>query len=393
MKVVHIMQDTAFTRDIVSFYDAFFDVYEHGILYLTEKGSPSLIDSTIHIGQQEIYVESKKYIKVFNRSFRFPPSIYCATQLAKLIINLDCDYIVMHSLFCPNLFTQFFLSLNKDFLRKMVWIAWGGDLDTWKPCGIRSILINAFRRLRTKCNTVVCIFPPDCDVYKTAFPNSQAHVFYAPYCGAAIPEEYKSYRSVSRLEQTIKEKDYVFVQIGHSATPELKHIAVLEKLSRYKEENIKLLIPLSYGDKDYADMVEKKAKEIFGNKAVILKEFMPAREYFALTKRVDIAIFNTYRQIGLGNINRLLFRNVKTYMPENSVMYNYFTETGVPVQKLSDLDNISFAEFSKPVKTKDEEAFMKYIDSLSDKELHVRLWQNVYDDLRNRLSENKKIKE
>ena len=46
-----------------------------------------------------------------------------------------------------------------------------------------------------------------------------------------------------------------------------------------------------------------------------LRSFMPKDEYFELLDRIDIAIFQTYRQCGLGNIYQMIFRNVKL-MPE-----------------------------------------------------------------------------
>ena len=46
------------------------------------------------------------------------------------------------------------------------------------------------------------------------------------------------------------------IQIGHPSTQVLNHIEVLEDLYKFRDENIRIYIPLSYGDEEYG-IVEK----------------------------------------------------------------------------------------------------------------------------------------
>ncbi len=93
------------------------------------------------------------------------------------------------------------------------------------------------------------------------------------------------------------------------------HKEVLNSLKHFAEEKIKIFLPLSYGnDNDkYATEVAEYAEKLFPGKIMALKDFMKADEYFELMKRIDIAIFDTQRQCGLGNINRMVCRMFNIY--------------------------------------------------------------------------------
>jgi hypothetical protein len=275
-----------------------------------------------------------------------------------------------------------------------VWLEWGADLYSWKPekTGVKSFVKTCIeRRLRTKIFAMIGIFPPDCDVYKKTFPKSKAKVYYAPYSSAnGSSQTQNKYELDSRLLHTKKDNDTVYIQVGHSAAPVLNHIDVLEDLKKFSKENIKIFLPLNYGNKDYADKVQKYAEQIFGDKLLCLREMMPKEEYFALLERIDIAVFNTHRQIALGNVNVMVFNNVKLYMPQNSVMYEFFTSQGAPIQKFEDLKHESFEQLSTPVFPENAEKFEKYLYERRDMKIIVDLWKKIYEDLENNL--NKKYK-
>ena len=157
---------------------------------------------------------------------------------------------------------------------------------------------------------------------------------------------------------------------------------VLDKIKHLSQENIKILLPLSYGDMEYGDMVQKYAEELFPKKVICLREMLPKEEYFKLINRVDIAIFETTRQIALGNINRMIFRNVKLYLSKDGVMYDYFLENGIPLQDTETLNNITIEELKERVRSHDILSFNNYIKGLSDLDQKICLWQNIYNKLK-----------
>lgn len=90
----------------------------------------------------------------------------------------------------------------------------------------------------------------------------------------------------------LTKKGSVYIQIENSVTETSNYIEVLEKFARFKENKIKIFVPLSYVDKDW--------------------NFM---------RNMDIAIFNMKRQQAIWNIEAhfmfgniiLLHKNSKNY--------------------------------------------------------------------------------
>lgn len=301
-----------------------------------------------------------------------------ADSLIKLTESYD--FVVFHSLFL-NLILKFKICLNKKLLKKIVWIGFGADIYECINCSKKiSIKLNAL--IGKNCKAFVGVFPPDCEKFKRFFPKSKADVYYAPYYGTEITDDYKCYSSLRGLTQTKKNGNPIYIQVGHSARPMLKHMEVLSYLKKYRNENIVVWIPLSYGDMDYAHKVKKYAAEIFNSKAVFLDKLLPTAEYFKMLEKIDIAIFNSDRQIGLGNIHRFIFRNVKLYLRKNSVMYDFFAGRGVPVQAFEEIKDIDFNAFTKEVYSDDSRKFMEFINTYFDVNAKVSKWKKIYSDLR-----------
>lgn len=367
------MKDEKFRIGISKFYDKFFNNGEHVICYVNFENNKSMIIDTLSIPQLEIYLENGTYYKKPIRKIQ---------EIKKFaeMVN-DYDYIVLHSFFINDRWNLYLL-LSGNY-SKVIWIEWGYDLYNWserQPHSIRERIVRRWqRKIREKCNTFVGIFPPDCDKYLELFPDSTARICYAPYCGATIPEEYKYYSADSRLEKTLEENDTVWIQIGHSAVETIDHFQALKLLEKFKDENIQLLIPLSYGNQKLADEVQSYAENVFGEKALCLRNFIPANEYFELLKRVDIAIFPTQRQIALGNIYRLVFRNAKLYLSENTVLFNYFQEKGVPIRAVEELKNCSFHDLISTCKSSQPDTFSCFISAFSDMDTKVDLWRKIYE--------------
>ena len=377
MKILHIMQREKFTAGVVGFYDKYFANGEHEICYLNLERDKPLINEALLIKQREIYLSGNmlKDIRLIGKE-----------------LHADrYDYIVAHSLLLPVAF-KIYLATHRSALKKLVWIEWGADLYLWKPKtkGIKAFVRTKMeQKIRTKLSDVVCIFPPDCELYKKTFAKSRADVYYAPYCSCVDKLDGKEYVVQSHLEQTKKNEETVYIQVGHSAAPALNHIEALDALKKFADEDIKIFLPLNYGDMEYADRVADHARSLFGDKAIILREMMSRDEYFALLERIDIAIFNTYRQIALGNIGVMVFRNVKLYMPQESVMYSYFEENGAPICTLESLKDISFDEFSTAVYPADVEAFREYLRAYHSVNEKMRSWEKIYNSLKDKLTEKR----
>ena len=178
-------------------------------------------------------------------------------------------------------------------------------------------------------------------------------------------------------------KEPVYIQIGHNAQKQLNHLKALEVLSRFKDENIMLVLPLSYSaEQQYIEQINQYLENTFPGKYIVLKDFMPKEEYFKLVRRIDIAIFYTYRQTALGNIYEMINNNIKLFMPQGSVMKEYFCSVGIPVDSIESIENYTFQQFAAPVEWDKIPGPKNYIDSLNDYDARLQHWVDIYDELR-----------
>ena len=171
------------------------------------------------------------------------------------------DRIIYHALSIPTKVKLFFM-LNPKIMNRIVWVAWGYDLYEWERVNssLKNMIYNVIEyRFRRKIKYFVGIFPPDIDYFKEKF-KSKAQTFYASYVAILYNPLYKKKLNLISLNEKILKKDCINILIGNRSKPILNHIEVLDDLAKFKDEKIKIYIPLSYGDKEYGNKVEEKAR-------------------------------------------------------------------------------------------------------------------------------------
>lgn len=169
------------------------------------------------------------------------------------------------------------------------------------------------------------------------------------------------------------------VLLGHRGKEEGNHIEILKKLSNYNKENIKIFIPISYGDKDYIERVIQYINANNFEKVVLIKDFLSFEEYSRLLIQMDIGIFDGYTSYALGNIAMLLMFGKTIYLNKKGVIKEAFDFESVPHKIINSIGEISFAEFSKCYKNDD---FQNCGTSLfpPNKEKIVGYWERIFLD-------------
>ncbi len=368
MKILHLMTDEKFTNGIIRYYNHFFNNGEHEICVICGPNP------------EYFRLQDGWTIKVF----RLEPSFFSIKSIGniknQLILFKEYDAIILHSF---NAYSNVMLLVPS---RKLVWIEWGADLYYQnKRKGVKARILNRYKQFaQSRIGTFVAIFPPDVDCYKKKYPKSNAQIFYAPYTSLIEPDAYfTQYDSLSQLKKTRTAKETVYIMVGHNGARQLNHLETLDILSKYRNEDIKVVLSLSYGsDKKYTDEVEQKAKKIFGDKAIVLKNYMPKDEYYRLIERIDIVIFNTVRQTGLGNLYRMAFRNVKIYMKPECTMFQYFSKNGIPVQDIGLLQKQSFIDFCLPIQNNRVDKMLAFFIDVNDVQKNRKRWEMIFESLR-----------
>ncbi|MGZ5551098.1 MAG: TDP-N-acetylfucosamine:lipid II N-acetylfucosaminyltransferase [Nitrososphaeraceae archaeon] len=230
--------------------------------------------------------------------------------------------------------------------------------------------------LEKKIRFFVGIFPPDIEYFKKNF-KSKAQTFFAGYVSILDNPLYKKKLNLIALDEKRTKKDCINILVGNRSKPILNHMEVLDNLVKFKDENIKIYVPLSYGNKEYGNKVEEKAKILFGHKAICIRELMGLEDYMDFLTTIDIAIFNTLRQIGLGNINPLLYMEKKVFMPAGSAMYDYYNSLGINICDYAQIQKIDFKSFIESVDM--AKAKLHVINKATNKNEKIQMWSKVFN--------------
>ncbi|MCR5693969.1 MAG: TDP-N-acetylfucosamine:lipid II N-acetylfucosaminyltransferase [Clostridia bacterium] len=270
-----------------------------------------------------------------------------------------------------NFRTLFRVMLHPNLMRKSYWVEWGADLYNWRreQKGLRHRIVNKINEdWRKKVRGVIVIFPADEEVFVKQF-GDQIPVLHA--CYVAFPCE-----KTESLRPETENYGPVNILLGHSATPNCNHIRMLEKLAAYKNENIVVHIPLSYGDEDYAKEVTAKAASLLpAEKLNIIRNAVTLPEYISFLWNMDIGVFDVYRQIALGNIEQLMYMRKKVYLAPDGVLGKYYAENGAEYSDVNEIGDISFEEFTRNDLPKEPpECILKHLSQRS----FIAQWKVVF---------------
>jgi len=334
-KYLHLMHNEKFIASYIKFIKEEFIFEEH--LFIINGGISETIykvldyDNIINLGDS--------YTKI--------TSIYALSKKINLYME-KAEKIIFHSLFVPNLVNYLFL--NQRYLNKCYWVIWGGDLYS---------LQNKNKTLRTKFfdfkkkqiikkfSGIICYNEAEYNLAKT-------------WAGAK-GDFYQSFLYLSNLYKEIDtkevQKQVINIQIGNSADPTNNHIEAINTLKKFKDENINIFVPLSYGDKEYSKKIIIYGKSIFGDKFIPILDLMPFEKYIEWLGSIDIAIFNHNRQQGLGNIITLLGLGKKVYIKKHIITWDLCQEAGAVAY---DIGNINLDILDDKTKKENIKSIKRY---------------------------------
>ncbi|MET4161017.1 dTDP-N-acetylfucosamine:lipid II N-acetylfucosaminyltransferase [Marinobacterium sp. MBR-111] len=252
--------------------------------------------------------------------------------LLKLVqLMQSSEKVILHGLFNPRIVLILFLM--PWLLKKCYWAIWGGDLYIYK-LGERNLkwkVKEFFRRsVIKKIGHLVTYIEGDVELARKWYgARGEYHE-----CLGYLSNLYSPHNVC------VEKNSHINILIGNSADPNNNHIEAFEMLLPFKEEGVKIYLPLSYGDKKYAQKVIKMGYDWFGDKFKPLTEFMPFDEYLSLLCSIDIAIFNHRRQQAMGNTITLLGLGKTVYIRPEVSQWKFFMDKEIivgDITKLSDL--------------------------------------------------------
>jgi len=259
------------------------------------------------------------------------------------------------------------LALRSDLAAKCNWIIWGDDMYTLarKKKSIPGKLHTHLRkRAVEKFYSVATNVSGDWRVLERIL-QKKIRFFQLGFSAGALGNV-----QVSTGQKAPGEP--VNILLGNSATPTNCHFDALEKLAHLKDSNIRIYAPLSYGNAAYADAVTQKANEIFGDKFIPMRDFMPADEYFKLLGSIDAAVMAHDRQQAMGNIVPLLYAGKRVYLRRDITTWECLSdEYGLELYPYDDISAVTAEELAAGVTNLEEQRSLCRVMADDDKNLEL----------------------
>lgn len=298
-KILHVMVLEKFLAPFIDFVDEHFGREEHHYVFITSEKYQYGLTPQHHVEflhtDDDIFITLLKYMKTAKK-------------------------IILHGLWRDKV--DLVLYSNQELLQKCYWIMWGGDFYfPEKQTRIRHEIIQ-------KMGYLVTGTTGDYTLVKSLYRANGTHI----KCFNYPSNLYKEYS----LKKT--PNGCINIQLGNSATQTNNHKEILQSLATFKHENIKIYVPLSYGDGIYAKEVIQQGKEIFHDKFFPMTEFMPQNTYIEFLLGIDIAIFNHERQQAFGNIITLLGMGKKVYIHPKSTLNTLMKECDLKIFSTEAID-------------------------------------------------------
>ncbi|MGF1943687.1 TDP-N-acetylfucosamine:lipid II N-acetylfucosaminyltransferase [Enterococcus casseliflavus] len=352
--IVHIFPFEKFTENFIEFIDRNFITEDHLFILYGDYD----IDSS--------YVKKYPNIKIYNKRKLFE----------YYMILKKSDAIIIHSFFLTKEILLL-LNLSRSFCEKTAWVIWGGDLlDLRKKTNkrIKSRITYWFKEmLIKKLKAVIVLVDKDWENFKETFHIDKKH-FTAVYGNGRV------FDLISTIDIKKKSVKKINILLGNSATATNNHIESMKYLEKFRNEDIMLYIPLSYGDENYRREIIEYSQIHFPNKVVPIVDMMKYEDYLEFLSGMDIAIFNNNRQQALGNIRAAVYFKCKLFLRLESELSQYF-ESKLIFNSVKDIEEMSFEQF---VDFNDQSAELNknFIISELDSKKAVSQWNKIFTYLK-----------
>lgn len=311
--ILHIGGLDKFTLPFIELVNQEFSLQNHFFLFLKKTNLTA----------------NSKNLRIASASIAGRLGYYC-----EAIIRMQfAKKIILHGLF--DKWMVLVLFFMPWLLWRCYWVIYGGDLYVFKRRNenIRMKFMHYLRRgVIKRLGHLVTYLPGEVEL---------ARSWYGAQGNYQECFMYLSNVSDLNIFKNQNEKDLkanINLLVGNSADPSNCHLEILEKLLPFKEEQIKIFVPLSYGNKEYARNVIDTGRDWFGDKFVSLTSFMAFGEYLKFLNRIDIAIFSHKRQQAMGNTITLLAMGKTVFMRSDVSQWDYLVGIGVSLKDVEYFD-------------------------------------------------------
>jgi len=265
-------------------------------------------------------------------------------------------------------FIHFFLNRNQK--KNIVQVLWGLPMsaDVRNHNAIRRYFFSIQCKAMASLGYIVALSEEDYQKTKK-FYNIGKNLIQATY----MNDDFTKYKEIFKEKKTNNIKR---IMVAHSAFSHNNHFITFKYLEKFKDKNIEIICPLSYGDESYKKDVIKKGNEIFGVRFIPHLELLPIDEYNKLLASVDIYISHAEMQTSLYVINYCICSGIKVYLNQNN--YNWMDHQGFKVNHVNELEGITYEEFVNPLPQDWVEHNIDLAKRILTVEERAKMWKKIY---------------
>lgn len=125
--------------------------------------------------------------------------------------------------------------------------------------------------------------------------------------------------------------------LGNAATPIANHLDAAEAIAPSVRAALTLVVPLSYGDRAYAALLETELTKLGYKNIEVLREFLTLNDYLDKTASCGTTVFNAKRQHALGNIGAALCRGARVFLNPDNPALDYLRGLGAAVESIDQI--------------------------------------------------------
>lgn len=341
IRMLHLVQDDKFIQTVIPAFEKRTDIISNYVYYRWKHNVPLQ------------FVQKWEKIRVIDD---------CKEMIAELQSD-NYDVLYLHSLSISLWQLLKYVPAEK----KIIWWSWGYDIYSPGPYGIRNNFLTiktilpiteaAQRNLNTVINklknlcisTIMGIMWHHYKRYIAQRIDYFRPVFHTEYDLMRLVKDFRAKEFYfPRLDSKIvNHADYPVnategsIQICNSATSVGNHLDVWESIKRFVPQERKIIMPLSYGSKQYASFVKKQIGSEHKN-IETLEHFLPREEYFKLINQCTYFVHGAIRQHAMGNIYNALLSGRKVFLFKDSIIYKHLIKSGFIVFAIEEIDEDSF---------------------------------------------------
>ncbi len=342
---LHLLAIEKFVEYAISLFDSA-DPGNNSYILLTKEKKNTSIDYRWSSKVKIIELYSQEYLELKKRANQF-------------------QSIILHSLH-PVFFD---LVINVSFERPIIWIMFGADYYSTYKSYRKSLLLPLTKRIDQHYKKYLKAKAKS--VYRTLIGKKSNNTYVKQclknieYCAAAQKETYfslmKSGDSHAKfldfhyysIEDTVgvdlmnKSIEGNNILIGNSASVFNNHLDTFSLIKDLPLKNRRIVVPLSYGEKNIQKKVANKGYQIFKNQFFPIKEFIPRKKYNQILLSCSVVIMNHLRPQARGNIITALWLGAKVYLNPQSIFYSDFKNKGLSIFPITDIKNKPFHQFAR----------------------------------------------